>query len=147
MFSYSEDLILLSPLSHEPACLGYGDRRHHRSVIGAFGKIDSSLVCDVLMPPLGLLMANVDFSSLFIDLSRTSPASLALAKAAGAPILNYGGFLQRVFDFLIIALLIFIMIKQVNPLRQDAPRPPPPPGPTNEEKSFMEIRDLRKARQ
>jgi large conductance mechanosensitive channel len=114
---------------------------------GAFGKIVSSLVSDVLMPPLGLLMGKVDFSSLFIDLSQTSPPSLAAAKAAGAPTLNYGVFLQSVFDFLIIAFVIFILIKQVNRFRQVAPTPPPPPGPTNEEKLLMEIRDLLKGRQ
>ncbi len=115
---------------------------------GAFGKIVSSLVSDVLMPPLGLLMGKVDFSSLFIDLSRTSPPSLAAAKAAGAPTLNYGVFLQSIFDFIIIAFVIFILVKQVNRFRQEAPPPPPaPPAPTNEEKLLMEIRDLLKGRQ
>ncbi len=115
---------------------------------GAFGKIVSSLVSDVLMPPLGLLMGKVDFSSLFIDLSRTSPPSLAAAKAAGAPTLNYGVFLQSMFDFIIIAFVIFILVKQVNRFRQEAPPPPPaPPAPTNEEKLLMEIRDLLKGRQ
>lgn len=112
---------------------------------GAFGKIVSSLVSDVLMPPLGLLMGKVDFSSLFIDLSQTSPASLAAAKAAGAPTLNYGVFLQSVFDFLIIAFVIFMLVKQVNRFKNEAP--PPPPGPTNEEKLLMEIRDALKGRQ
>ena len=93
---------------------------------GAFGKIVSSLVSDVLMPPLGLLMGKVDFSSLFIDLSNTSPASLAAAKAAGAPTLNYGVFLQSVFDFLIIAFVIFMLVKQVNRFKNEAPPPPPP---------------------
>ncbi|MBK9307405.1 MAG: large-conductance mechanosensitive channel protein MscL [Nitrospira sp.] len=115
---------------------------------GAFGKIVSSLVSDVLMPPLGLLMGKVDFSSLFIDLSQTSPASLAAAKAAGAPTLNYGVFLQSVFDFLIIAFVIFMLVKQVNRFKNEAPPPPPPPpGPTNEEKLLMEIRDALKGRQ
>lgn len=115
---------------------------------GAFGKIVSSLVSDVLMPPLGLLMGKVDFSSLFIDLSRTSPPSLAAAKAAGAPTLNYGVFLQSVFDFLIIAFVIFMLVKQVNRFKKEAPPPPaPPPAPTNEEKLLMEIRDLLKGRQ
>ena len=115
---------------------------------GAFGKIVSSLVSDVLMPPIGLLMGKVDFSSLFIDLSQTSPASLAAAKAAGAPTLNYGVFLQSVFDFLIIAFVIFMLVKQVNRFKQQAPPPPPPapPEPTNEEKLLMEIRDLLKSR-
>lgn len=116
---------------------------------GAFGKIVSSLVGDVLMPPLGLLMGKVDFSSLFINLSETSHPSLVAAKAAGAPTLNYGVFLQSVFDFLIIAFVIFLLVKQVNRFKNQAPPPPPPPppGPTNEEKLLMEIRDLLKSRQ
>lgn len=115
---------------------------------GAFGKIVSSLVSDVLMPPLGLLMGKVDFSSLFIDLSNTSPASLAAAKAAGAPTLNYGVFLQSVFDFLIIAFVIFMLVKQVNRFKNEAPPPPPaPPVASNEEKLLMEIRDLLRGRQ
>ncbi|MDH4251940.1 MAG: large-conductance mechanosensitive channel protein MscL [Nitrospira sp.] len=115
---------------------------------GAFGKIVSSLVSDVLMPPLGLLMGKVDFSSLFIDLSQTSPASLAAAKAAGAPTLNYGVFLQSVFDFIIIAFVIFMLVKQVNRFKKEAPAapPPPPPAPSNEEKLLTEIRDLLKHR-
>ena len=116
---------------------------------GAFGKIVSSLVSDVLMPPLGLLMGKVDFSSLFINLSDTSHPSLVAAKAAGAPTLNYGVFLQSVFDFLIIAFVIFMLVKQVNRFKKEAPPPPPapPPAPTNEEKLLMEIRDLLKNRQ
>jgi large conductance mechanosensitive channel len=81
---------------------------------GAFGKIVSSMVSDILMPPLGLVLGKVDFSSLFIDLSGTRPASLAAAKQAGAPTINYGVFLQAMFDFLIIAFVIFLLIKQVN---------------------------------
>jgi large conductance mechanosensitive channel len=116
---------------------------------GAFGKIVSSLVSDVLMPPIGLLMGKVDFSSLFIDLSRTSPASLAAAKAAGAPTINYGVFLQSMFDFLIIAFVIFMLVKQVNRFKKEEPAapPPPPPAPSNEEKLLTEIRDLLKHRQ
>lgn len=115
---------------------------------GAFGKIVSSMVSDVLMPPIGLLMGKVDFSSLFIDLSQTSPASLAAAKAAGAPTLNYGVFLQSVFDFIIIAFVIFMLVKQVNRFKKEAPPAPPPapPEPTNEEKLLKEIRDLLKNR-
>ena len=114
---------------------------------GAFGKIVSSLVSDVLMPPIGLLMGKVDFSSLFIDLSQTAPVSLAAAKAAGAPTLNYGVFLQSVFDFIIVAFVIFMLVKQVNRFKKEAPPPPPaPPEPSNEEKLLMEIRDLLKKR-
>ncbi len=112
---------------------------------GAFGKIVSSLVSDVLMPPIGLLMGKVDFSSLFLNLSGTSQQSLAAAKAAGAPTLNYGVFLQSVFDFIIIAFVIFLLVKQVNRFKKEAP-PAPPAGPTNEEKLLMEIRDALKGR-
>ncbi len=96
---------------------------------GAFGKIVSSLVSDVLMPPIGLLMGKVDFSSLFLNLSGIPQPSLAAAKAAGAPTLNYGVFLQTVFDFIIIAFVIFMLVKQVNRLKKEAP-PAPPAGPT-----------------
>jgi large conductance mechanosensitive channel len=92
---------------------------------GAFGKIVSSLVSDVLMPPLGLLMGKVDFSSLFINLSGTPQPSLAAAKAAGAPTINYGVFLQATFDFIIIAFVIFLFVKQVNRLKQPAPATAP----------------------
>lgn len=112
---------------------------------GAFGKIVSSLVSDVLMPPLGLLLGKVDFSSLFLNLSGTPQPSLATAKAAGAPTLNYGVFLQSVFDFIIIAFVIFMLVKQVNRFKKEAP-PAPPAGPTNEEKLLMEIRDALKNR-
>jgi large conductance mechanosensitive channel len=115
---------------------------------GAFGKIVSSLVSDVLMPPIGLLMGKVDFSSLFLNLSGTPQPSLAAAKAAGTPTLNYGVFLQSVFDFIIIAFVIFMLVKQVNRFKREAPPAPlaPPAGPTNEEKLLMEIRDALKGR-
>ena len=112
---------------------------------GAFGKIISSLVSDVLMPPIGLLMGKVDFSSLFINLSGTAQPSLTAAKAAGAPTINYGVFLQVTFDFIIIAFVIFMLVKQVNRFKKEAP-PAPPPGPTNEEKLLMEIRDAVRSR-
>jgi len=112
---------------------------------GAFGKIVSSLVSDVLMPPIGLLLGKVDFSSLFLNLSGMPQPSLAAAKAAGAPTLNYGVFLQSVFDFIIIAFVIFMLVKQVNRFKKEAP-PAPPAGPTNEEKLLMEIRDVLKDR-
>ena len=112
---------------------------------GAFGKIVSSLVSDVLMPPLGLLVGGVDFSSLFVTLSGTAQPSLTAAKAAGAPTINYGVFLQATFDFIIIAFVIFLLVKQVNRFKKPAP-PAPPAGPTNEEKLLMEIRDALKGR-
>ena len=115
---------------------------------GAFGKIVSSLVSDVLMPPIGLLLGGVDFTGLFINLSGTAQPSLVAAKAAGAPTLNYGVFLQTIFDFIIIAFVIFMFVKQMNRLKKEAPPAPPapPPGPTNEEKLLMEIRDVLKGR-
>ena len=88
---------------------------------GAFGKIVSSLVSDVLMPPIGLLMGGVDFSSLFLNLTGTTQPSLAAAKAAGTPTINYGVFLQATFDFIIIAFVIFLLVKQVNRLKKPAP--------------------------
>lgn len=97
-------------------------------VIGAaFGKIVTSLVSDVMMPPIGLLLGNVDFSNLFINLSGTDYASLAAAQAAGAPTVNYGLFLNAVLDFLIVAFAIFMVVKQLNRLKraQEAPASEP----------------------
>ena len=96
-------------------------------VIGAaFGKIVTSFVSDVLMPPIGLLLGKMDFSNLFISLSGQSFASLKDAKDAGAPTLNYGLFLNTCFDFAIVAFAIFLLVKQVNRLRAAPPAPPPP---------------------
>lgn len=115
---------------------------------GAFGKIISSLVSDLLMPPIGLLLGGVDFTGLFLTLSGTTQPSLVAAKAAGAPTVNYGVFLQTVFDFIIIAFAVFLLVKQVNRFKKEAPPAPPAPpaGPTNEEKLLMEIRDALKGR-
>jgi large conductance mechanosensitive channel len=85
---------------------------------GAFGKIVSSLVNDVLMPPIGKLMGGIDFSGLFINLSGSEYPSLAAAKAAGAATINYGMFINTVIDFIIVAAAIFILIKQVNRLKR-----------------------------
>ena len=94
-------------------------------IIGAaFGKIVSSFVGDILMPPLGLLMGSVDFSSLFIDLSGQSHASLAAAKEAGAATINYGVFINTIIDFAIVAFAIFMLIRQVNRLQKPAPAAP-----------------------
>jgi large conductance mechanosensitive channel len=93
----------------------------------AFGKIISSLVSDILLPPLGLLMGKVDFSSLFVNLSGQPYPSLTAAKSAGAPTVNYGVFLQTIFDFLIIAFVIFLLVRQVNRLmRKPEARPAAP---------------------
>jgi large conductance mechanosensitive channel len=97
-------------------------------IIGAaFGRIMTSLVNDLLLPPLGLLLGKVDFSNLFLSLSRPSYATLARAKAAGAPTLNYGIFLNTVLNFLIVAFAIFLLVRGVNRLRrqQEAPQPEP----------------------
>ncbi|HEX7485325.1 MAG TPA: large-conductance mechanosensitive channel protein MscL [Vicinamibacterales bacterium] len=91
-------------------------------IIGAaFGKIISSFVADVLMPPIGLLLGNVNFSNLFVTLSGASFATLEEAKKAGAVTLNYGVFLNTVIDFLLVALAIFLLVKQVNRMRAPAP--------------------------
>jgi large conductance mechanosensitive channel len=94
---------------------------------GAFGKIVSSFVGDVLMPPIGRLLGNVDFSSLYINLSGGEYTSLAAAKEAGAATLNYGAFINAVIDFLIIAFAIFIMVKGMNKMtakKAEAPAAP-----------------------
>jgi large conductance mechanosensitive channel len=97
-------------------------------VIGAaFGKIVTSFVEDVLMPPIGLALGNVDFSNLFVNLSGKDFSSVAAAKAAGAATLNYGIFFNNILNFLIIAFAIFILIKQVNRLHQPEPAAAPPP--------------------
>ena len=94
---------------------------------GAFGKIVSSFVSDVLMPPIGLLFGKVDFANLFISLSGKSFATLQEAKAAGAPTLNYGLFFNTILDFVIVAFAIFLMIRQINRLkREEAPAPAAP---------------------
>ena len=95
-------------------------------IIGAaFGKVVSSFVTDVLMPPIGLLLGKVDFSNLFISLSGQSFESLADAKKAGAATLNYGLFLNTTIDFLIVGFAIFIVVKQVNRLKREAPAAAP----------------------
>jgi len=114
-------------------------------IIGAaFGRIVSSLVNDVVMPPIGLLMGNLDFSSLFINLSGTDYASLALAEEAGAPVIKYGLFINNILDFVIVAFAIFMVIRAMNKLKrkEEAPAAPPaPPEPSAEEKLLTEIRD------
>ena len=100
-------------------------------IIGAaFGKIISSLVNDIIMPPVGLLLGHVDFSNLFIALNGNHYATLAEAKAAGAPTLNYGLFLNSVIDFTIIAFAVFLMVRQVNRWTQE---PEKPAAPTSKE--------------
>jgi large conductance mechanosensitive channel len=96
-------------------------------IIGAaFGKIVTSFVNDILMPPLGLLLGRVDFSNLFINLSSQHYATLAEAKQAGAATLNYGAFINTVIDFVIVAFAIFLLIQQVNRLTRRAKEAPTP---------------------
>ncbi|MGC9523333.1 MAG: large-conductance mechanosensitive channel protein MscL [Anaerolineae bacterium] len=95
-------------------------------VIGAaFNSIIQSFVNDILMPPIGLLFGRVDFANLYINLSRTSYASLAAAQEAGAPTINYGLFINTVINFLIIALVIFLIVRQVNKLKKEEPEEAP----------------------
>jgi len=92
---------------------------------GAFGKIVTSFVSDVVMPPLGMLMGKVNFTDLFIDLSGKEFATLKAAKDAGAPVISYGLFINTVIDFVIIAFVIFMVIKQINRFKKE-PAPAPP---------------------
>jgi large conductance mechanosensitive channel len=94
----------------------------------AFGKIITSLVNDLIMPPIGMILGNVNFSDLFISL-RGSYATLEEAKKAAAPTINYGIFLQAIFDFLIVAFGMFLLVKQINRIRSGAQ---PPPASTKE---------------
>jgi large conductance mechanosensitive channel len=88
-------------------------------IIGAaFGKVVDSLVKDVLMPPLGALTGRVDFSELYLNLSRAHYASLAQAKAAGAPTINYGVFLNTLIQFLLVAFAVFLLVRWYNRLRR-----------------------------
>jgi len=95
----------------------------------AFGKIVTSFVSDVLMPPIGLLLGKVSFSSLFFNLSGQDYPSLAAAKEAGAPTINYGLFLNTIFDFVIVAVVLFLLIRQVNRMQ----RPQPAAAPTTKD--------------
>ena len=111
-------------------------------VIGAaFGKIVSSFVSDVIMPPIGLLIGGVDFSNLAFILKEASGDVAAVT-------INYGKFIQTTLDFLIIAFAIFIVVKAINSMkRKEEEAPPSPPEPSKEEMLLTEIRDVLKARQ
>jgi large conductance mechanosensitive channel len=117
-------------------------------IIGAaFGKIVTSLVNDVVMPPIGLLLGNVDFSSLFLSLNGQIYPSLAAAKEAGAPTVNYGVFLQAVLDFIIVAFAVFLLIRSMNKLkRKEEAKPAAPAAPPEDLVVLREIRDALKAR-
>lgn len=107
---------------------------------GAFGKIVSSFVADVLMPPIGLALGGVDFSDLAITLKAAEGEVAAVT-------MNYGVFVQTVIDFLIIAFAIFLVVKAMNTvIKKEAEAPPPPPKPSKEEELLTEIRDALRAK-
>ena len=113
---------------------------------GAFGKIVSSLVDDVLMPIIGKITGGVDFTNLFINMGDGEYSTLAAAKEAGAAVIAYGQFIQNIIDFLIVAFCIFLMIKGMNNLnrkKEEPEQPAAPAGPTQEE-LLTQIRDLLK---
>ena len=113
---------------------------------GAFGKIVSSLVDDILMPLIGKATGGVSFTDLFVNLGDGEYSTLAAAKEAGAAVFAYGQFIQNVVDFLIVAFCIFLMLKGINKLnrkKEEPAEPTAPAGPTQEE-LLTEIRDLLK---
>ena len=122
---------------------------------GAFGKIVTSLVNDILMPPIGMLLGGVDFKDLKVDLSGIKDAATSIVAEGAAPsepvYWNYGAFIQQCFDFIILALCVFMLVKLMNKLsnlkkkeEEKAATPPAPPAPTKEETLLTEIRDLLK---
>jgi large conductance mechanosensitive channel len=120
-------------------------------IIGAaFGKIVTSLVSDIIMPPIGKLTGGVDFKELFINLdpAKLTKAGVPIktvadAKDAGATVITYGAFFNTIFDFLIVAFCIFLLVKGINALkRKEEAKPVAPPEPTAQEKLLTEIRDL-----
>ena len=118
-------------------------------IIGAaFTTIVNSLVNDLIMPPIGLLIGGIDFSSFFVTLKGGSYPTLEAAKAAGAVTMNYGLFVNAVISFVIVAFAIFILVKQINRLNTEPPaaEPAPPPEPPRQEVLLAEIRDLLKER-
>jgi large conductance mechanosensitive channel len=118
-------------------------------IIGAaFGRIVTSLVNDIIMPPIGLLMGNVDFSNLFVNLDMSqSFASVAEAEAAGAPIIKYGLFINTLLDFVIVAFAIFLVIRAINKFqRKKEAAPAAPAAPPADVQLLTEIRDLLRAR-
>ncbi|MBQ3149574.1 MAG: large-conductance mechanosensitive channel protein MscL [Alistipes sp.] len=118
---------------------------------GAFGKIVTSLVNDILMPPIGVIMGNTNFSDLKLDISAMRDAVSTSTEAAEPVYWNYGAFIQQCIDFIILAFCVFLIVKLMNRLNRKkkeepapAPTPAPEPEPTAEEKLLTEIRDLLK---
>ena len=110
---------------------------------GTFGKIVSSFVGDILTPPVGMVLGEVDFTNLFINLGEGEYATLEAAKEAGVPTINYGNFMGKVLDFVIVGLAIFMMATWINNLKKkEVEAPKPPPGPTINQELITEIRDL-----
>ena len=108
-------------------------------IIGAaFGRIVTTLVEGVMMPPIGLLLGGIDFSSIFyvLDSSKGVPQSLADAKARGIPVLAFGQFINDVISFIVVALAVFLLVKQVNRIKSGLDRPAPAPAPTTRECPF-----------
>jgi large conductance mechanosensitive channel len=97
---------------------------------GAFNRIVQSLVNDIIMPPIGLALGRVDFANLYINLSGVAYESLAAAQEAGAATINYGLFINTLINFLVVALVIFLVVRQVNKLQKKPAPPPPPPTKT-----------------
>ena len=111
-------------------------------VIGAaFGKIVTALVDGIIMPVVGMAMGGVDFSQLFVSLDGNDYANLALAQEAAAPVITYGAFIQTLIDFLLIALVIFMMLRGYNRMRNAAPTEEAPAAPAEDVLLLREIRD------
>jgi len=110
---------------------------------GAFSTIVSSLVKDIIMPPVGLAMGGVDFAGLFVSLDGQAYESLAAAQEVGAATINYGLFINNVISFIVVALALFFLIKGMNSMKKkEEAAPAAPPKPSNEEVLLGEIRDL-----
>ena len=111
-------------------------------IMGAsFGKIVSTFTDGVLMPPIGLMMGGINFNDKFINLSNTAYDTLDAAKKAGAPVITYGALITNLIDFVIVAFVLYLLVKQINRLRAQ-PAPTPPAAPTPDQKLLGEIRDL-----
>ena len=137
-FSYFKDSLMIGDVLSLATAVVIG---------GAFGKIVSSAVDDLIMPIVGLVTGGIDFTQKFITLDGKSYATLAEAKTAGAATLTYGNFVQAVINFIIIAFFIFVVLRAAEKARkQEAAAPAEPAGPTTEEKLLMEIRDAIKSR-
>lgn len=112
----------------------------------AFTAIVNSLVADIIMPPIGLLLGGIDFSSFYVDLSGKGYENLDAARTAGAPVLAYGIFINAIIKFLIVAWAVFLLVKQVNRFYRKPGESPAPTPPNNQEVLLAEIRDLLKQR-